>query len=116
MLANWGPIQIQTTMQSERAKACHIYDWMLAWNMRAANTFSISDTVDSCGTRMASEEVAEGGPASRLLAYIFVSDSASVDTACVDNLMGFGVRRDHKPAVCVRTLRRRSGSSTSKPQ
>ena len=101
-----GPVQIQTTMQSERAKACHIYDWLLTWNLRAANTFSSFDNVDNCGTRMTSEEVAEGGNAWQQLDYIFVSDNAGVDTSWVDNRMGFGVRSDHKPVVCVRTFRK----------
>ena len=99
-----GPVQIQTMMQSERAKSCHVYDWLLAWNLRAANTFSSFDNINNCGTRMTNEEVTEGGPASRQLDYIFVSDNAGKDISWVDNLMGFGVRSDHKPVVCVRTF------------
>ena len=94
-------------MQSERAKSCHMYDWLLTWNLRAANTSSSFDTVDNCGTRMTSEEVAEGGNASRQLDYIFVSDNAGVDISWV-HLMGFGVRSDHKPVVCVRTFRKKT--------
>ena len=41
-----GPVQIQTPIQSDRAKACHIYDWLLTWNLRAANTFSSFDNVN----------------------------------------------------------------------
>ena len=48
----------------------------------------------------------EEGPASRQLGYIFVSDNANVDAAWVDSLMGFGMRSDHRPVVCVRTFRR----------
>ena len=78
---------------------------MLTWNLRASNTFSDVDTVDSCGTRMTNEEVVEEGPASRQMDYIFMSGNANVDAAWVDDLMGFGVISDHRPVVCVRTFR-----------
>lgn len=66
---NLGPIQMDRISTGERAKAVNIYDWMLRWNVRAANTFSYVDARDDCGTRMTPEE-AELGVASRQLDYI----------------------------------------------